>query len=128
MPVMRALREWGAQVWAISRRGLQPALSGAWDRIRAPLAGPQTFHPLKAWATVHRLRSILRALRPDVLHTFTLRPNVYGALAGWLAGVPAIVSTVTGLGTLYTRHDVRTRLLRWGLNRSPAWPCGRPTR
>jgi N,N'-diacetylbacillosaminyl-diphospho-undecaprenol alpha-1,3-N-acetylgalactosaminyltransferase len=113
---MRALREWGAQVWAISPPGAYSPRFPEHGIEFVPLSlDRKTFHPLKAWATVHRLRSILRALRPDVLHTFTLRPNVYGALAGWLAGVPAIVSTVTGLGTLYTRHDVRTRLLRWGV-------------
>jgi N,N'-diacetylbacillosaminyl-diphospho-undecaprenol alpha-1,3-N-acetylgalactosaminyltransferase len=116
MSVMRALREWGAQVWAISPPGAYSPRFPEHGIEFVPLSlDRKTFHPLKAWATVHRLRSILRALRPDVLHTFTLRPNVYGALAGWLAGVPAIVSTVTGLGTLYTRHDVRTRLLRWGV-------------
>jgi len=116
MPVMRALGERGARVWAICPPGEYSPRFREHGIGFVPLSlDRKTFHPLRAWATVHRLRSILRALRPDVLHTFTLRPNVYGALAGWLAGVPAIVSTVTGLGTLYTRHDVRTRVLRWGV-------------
>jgi N,N'-diacetylbacillosaminyl-diphospho-undecaprenol alpha-1,3-N-acetylgalactosaminyltransferase len=116
MPVMQALRERGAQVWAICPSGEYSPRFREHGIEFVPISlDRKTFNPLKAWTTVNRLRSILRELRPDVLHTFTLRPNVYGALAGWLAGVPAIVSTVTGLGTLYTRHDVWTRLLRWGV-------------
>lgn len=40
----------------------------------------------------------LRALRPDAYLGFTIKPNVYGAIAARMAGVPAI-NTVTGIGT-----------------------------
>ena len=39
--------------------------------------------------------------RPDVVHHFTIRPVVYGSLAAWLAGVPKIVNSITGLGTVF---------------------------
>jgi len=32
-----------------------------------------------------------------------------------MAGVPVTVCTVEGLGTLYSNHDLKTRLLRWGV-------------
>jgi N,N'-diacetylbacillosaminyl-diphospho-undecaprenol alpha-1,3-N-acetylgalactosaminyltransferase len=119
MPVMQALRERGAQVWAICPPGEYSPRFREHGIEFVPISlDRKTFNPLKAWATVNRLRSILRELRPDVLHTFTLRPNVYGALTGWLAGVPAIVCTVEGLGTLYTNHDLKTRLLRWGVEQT----------
>jgi N,N'-diacetylbacillosaminyl-diphospho-undecaprenol alpha-1,3-N-acetylgalactosaminyltransferase len=119
MPVMQALRERGAQVWAICPPGEYSPRFREHGIEFVPISlDRKTFNPLRAWATVNRLRSILRELRPDVLHTFTLRPNVYGALAGWLAGVPAIVCTVEGLGTLYTNHDLKTRLLRWGVEQT----------
>jgi len=116
MPVIRALRERGAQVWAISPPGEYSPRFREHGIEFVPISlDRKTFNPLRAWTTVNQLRSILRELRPDVLHTSTLRPNVYGALAGWLAGVPVIVGTVEGLGTLYTNHDAKTRLLRWGV-------------
>jgi len=116
MPVMQALRERGAQVWAISPPGEYSPRFREHGIEFVPISlDRKTFNPLKAWVTVNQLRAILRELRPDVLHTSTLRPNVYGALAGWLAGVPVVVCSVTGLGTLYTNHDLRTRLLRWGV-------------
>jgi N,N'-diacetylbacillosaminyl-diphospho-undecaprenol alpha-1,3-N-acetylgalactosaminyltransferase len=116
MPVMQALRERGAQVWAICPPGEYSPRFREHGIEFVPISlDRKTFNPLRAWTTVNRLRSILRELRPDVLHTSTLRPNVYGALAGWLAGVPVVVCTVTGLGTLYTSHDLKTHFLRWGV-------------
>ena len=119
MPVMQVLRERGAQVWAICPPGEYSPRFREYGIEFVPISlDRKTFNPLRAWTTVNRLRSILRELRPDVLHTSTLRPNVYGTLAGWLAGVPAIVCTVEGLGTLYTNHDLKTRVLRWGVEQT----------
>ncbi|WP_347243710.1 glycosyltransferase family 4 protein, partial [Thermogutta sp.] len=114
MPVMRALRERGAQVFAISPPGEYSQRFQAYGVAFVPLpVDRKTFNPLKALGTVLRLRSILRELQPDMLQTFTLRPNAYGALAGRLVGVPVIIGTVTGLGTLYINRDLKTRLARW---------------
>ena len=42
-----------------------------------------------------------RRERPDVVHHFTIRPVLYGSMAAWLAGVPKIINTVSGLGTVF---------------------------
>jgi glycosyltransferase involved in cell wall biosynthesis len=55
---------------------------------------------------------IFRRLRPDIVHTFDTKPCVWGRLAARAAGVPVIVGTITGLGTLYVDADVKTRLVR----------------
>ncbi len=40
---------------------------------------------------------ILREERPDVIHTHTPKPGIYGRIIGRLAGVPAVLNTVHGL-------------------------------
>lgn len=116
LPVMRALVERGAKVWAVSPPGEYSPHFQEYGIGFVPIAlDRKTFNPLKAWGTVRQLARILRDLQPDVLHTSTLRPNAYGAMAGWLARVPVIVGTVEGLGTLYTNHDPKTRMARWGV-------------
>ncbi|MEM3433769.1 MAG: glycosyltransferase, partial [Candidatus Methanomethyliaceae archaeon] len=118
LPVMRALVERGAKVWAVSPPGEYSAHFQEHGIGFVPIAlDRKTFNPLKAWNTVRQLARILQDLQPDLLHTSTLRPNAYGALAGWLTGVPVIVGTVEGLGTLYTNHDPKTRMVRWGVER-----------
>lgn len=122
MPVMQALVERGAKVWAVSPPGEYSLQFREHGVEFVPIdVDRKTFNPLKALYTIYQLAQILQELRPDVSHTFALRPNVYGALAGRLAKVPVIVSTVTGLGTLYTNHDLKTRLARWGVEQITKW-------
>jgi len=41
--------------------------------------------------------SVLRAEKPDILHTHNPKPGVYGRIIGRVAGVPIVVNTVHGL-------------------------------
>jgi glycosyltransferase involved in cell wall biosynthesis len=43
---------------------------------------------------------VCRRLRPDIVHTHTPKPGVYGRILARLAGVPAVVNTVHGLYAL----------------------------
>jgi glycosyltransferase involved in cell wall biosynthesis len=45
-----------------------------------------------------RLYRLIRRVRPDVVHLFTVKPIVYGTLAAKLAGTPGIVAALTGSG------------------------------
>jgi glycosyltransferase involved in cell wall biosynthesis len=49
-----------------------------------------------------RYARLMRALRPAVLLSFTIKPNIYGALAARLVGIPSIAN-VSGLGTAFIR-------------------------
>jgi glycosyltransferase involved in cell wall biosynthesis len=64
---------------------------------------------------------MLRALRPAAYCGFTIKPNVYGAIAARIAGVPAI-NNVTGLATPYLSEGlvwaVAERLYRFAFRRS----------
>jgi glycosyltransferase involved in cell wall biosynthesis len=68
-----------------------------------------------------RYIAALRKLRPAAYCGFTIKPNVYGAVAARFAGVPAI-NNVTGLGTTYLSRGlmwrVTARLYRWAFRRS----------
>jgi glycosyltransferase involved in cell wall biosynthesis len=59
-----------------------------------------------------QLVEIFKRRRPDVVHAFDTKPGIWGCLAGRLAGVPVVIGTVTGLGSLYATNGPRTRLLR----------------
>ena len=41
-----------------------------------------------------RLMRLIRTLRPQIIHCFLFRANMYGRLAGKLAGVPVIISSL----------------------------------
>ena len=58
---------------------------------------------IELWALV-RVIHLLRALRPDVVLTWTPKANIYGALAGGLLATP-VIPNVTGLGFAFVRRS-----------------------
>lgn len=58
------------------------------------------------------LVALLRRERPDLVHGFTIKCAIYGSLAARLAGVPARVNAVAGMGYVFTSNDLTARLLR----------------
>ena len=75
-------------------------------------------NPLREVVALWRL---YRRERPDLVHHVALKPVMFGAVAAWLARVPAQVNAVAGLGWLFTssgRVLQRVRpLLSWMLAR-----------
>lgn len=63
-------------------------------------------------ASVLALLRLYRNLRPSLVHHLRLKPVLYGSLAASLAGVPAVVNTLTGLGFLFTDQSEKTAPLR----------------
>lgn len=78
----------GPYVAAVEARGA---------RHVALTASTRRFDVLADLRTAWDLWRLLRRERPDVLHTHTPKPGLYGRLIGRLAGVPAVINTVHGL-------------------------------
>lgn len=68
-------------------------------------------NPLADAVVLLRYVRVLRALRPAAYCGFTIKPNVYGAIAARLTGVPAI-NNVTGLGTMFLSTSLMWRFAR----------------
>jgi len=77
--------------------------------------GRGSLHPLSVARRAWRLRKIIRALRPDLVHYIALTPVLMGMLAR-LHGYRTIMH-VTGLGTLAERDSIHFRILRSALFR-----------
>jgi glycosyltransferase involved in cell wall biosynthesis len=65
---------------------------------------------LRCWISLLRL---YRRLQPTLVHHICLKPTLYGGIAARIAGVPALVNMLTGLGHLFTTRTVKTRVLWW---------------
>tara|TARA_B100001123_G_scaffold219596_1_gene247804 strand:+ start:3210 stop:4382 length:1173 start_codon:yes stop_codon:yes gene_type:complete len=61
-------------------------------------------------AVVLRLRSLIRELRPDILHTYLLHSNVIGRIVGRLLGVPIIISSERTIGQANSLGRFATKL------------------
>ncbi|HZH44989.1 MAG TPA: glycosyltransferase family 4 protein [Lysobacter sp.] len=71
-----------------------------------------SLNPLRETRTLMELTRVLRRERPHLLHNFTVKCAVYGALAARPAGVPAVVNAVAGLGYVFTSNAPLARTLR----------------
>lgn len=56
---------------------------------------------------------IFRAVRPDVVHLVTIKPILLGGIVARLAGVPAVVAAVSGLGFVFVATGVKAAIRRW---------------
>ena len=108
-----ALREAGHEVLLVSPPGpygekLQ-ALGFRW--MAAPMQR-LSLNPLRELALLWWLYRLLRKEKVDLVHGFTIKCVVYGALAARLARVPARVSAVAGMGYVFISDSAKARLLR----------------
>lgn len=71
-----------------------------------------SLNPLRETMTLHALVRTLKLERPALLHSFTMKCAVYGALASRAAGVPAVVNAVAGMGYVYASDRMKARILR----------------
>lgn len=108
-----ALQEGGYDVLLVSAPG-QYSLRFAQQGLRwQPLEiKRRSLNPLRELGSLWRLVWLLRHERPTLVHGFTIKGAVYGALAARIAAVPARVNSVAGMGYVFSSNDVKARLLR----------------
>jgi glycosyltransferase involved in cell wall biosynthesis len=108
-----ALRDAGHEVLLISPDGPYGeklrALGLRWQPL--PM-DRRSLNPLREGLLLWHLVRLLRRERPDVVHGFTIKSAVYGSLAARLAGVPARVNAVAGMGYVFISDSAKARLLR----------------
>jgi len=72
----------------------------------------RSVNPLGDLKTLLQLIAIFRKLKPQIVHTFDTKPCVWGRLAARLAGIPVVIGTLPGLGSLYVDDSLKSRVLR----------------
>jgi glycosyltransferase involved in cell wall biosynthesis len=73
-------------------------------------------NPFSELRTFNRMRAILRAVRPDILHCVTVHAVMLGCLAARLERVPACVAAISGLGYAFLDSGFLALLRRRGMN------------
>ena len=83
----------------------------------------RSINPFSDLYSFSQLVFLLRRLRPEIVHTFDTKPGVWVRLAARVAGVPIIIGTLPGLGSLYADDSLRTRLIRLVYEKLQALGC-----
>lgn len=78
-------------------------------------------NPIKDLFLLKRYINIIKDVKPDVILTYTIKPNVYGGIAARICGIPQIAN-ITGLSDAIHNggkmKDITTLMYRVGLNKA----------
>lgn len=55
-------------------------------------------NPVRELTLIGEYKKLLKRVQPDIVFSYTIKPNIYGAIAARACGVPC-VANITGLGT-----------------------------
>lgn len=57
-----------------------------------------------------KIISILKTVKPDVIHLVTIKPVLYGGIAARIAGVNRVVAAISGLGFVFTGKGRKNKI------------------
>ena len=66
-------------------------------------------NPIKDISLFHKYKKKLKILKPDLVITYTIKPNIYGGFACRLLKIPYAVN-ITGLGTAFQKDGLLRKL------------------
>lgn len=103
--LIRTLIANGATVTVIAPRDRTTALleqmGCRFVELHVASKGTNPRDDLRTFAALYRH---YRAIKPDIVFHYTIKPNIYGTVAAWLAHVPSIAVT-TGLGYVFIQKS-----------------------
>lgn len=67
-------------------------------------------NPIKELRLLSEYRRQIKACRPDVVLTYTVKPNIYGSMAAEKLHVP-VINNVTGLGSVLQKDGLMKKLM-----------------
>lgn len=78
-------------------------------------------NPIKELQLLVEYKKLVKEVKPDIVFTYTIKPNVYGGAACASLGIP-YVANITGLGTAVENGGIMQKitltLYRWGLRKA----------
>jgi len=113
-PLLIALQQQGYEVVALAPgrdEATEAALSQLGIRfIEVPL-GRTGFNPLQDFKSFRFLKNLFKALKPEVVITYTIKPNIYGSWAAQSLPQTKTLAWITGLGYVGMEADTLKRKL-----------------
>ena len=113
LPMARAALAAGFKV------GVATRVNAHGERIRAegfalhPLSWRRgDFGPLGSLRAIAEIYRLYRRERPDLVHHVSVKPAIYGGLAAFLARIPVVVASLTGMGYSLESRDLRAHVTR----------------
>jgi len=113
LSLAQKLRGEGFEVVLVSPKGRYSgrleALGFRWIQLDLDSSG---INPIRELRAIFGLVKLFRQERPDLVHSFTIKCNLYGGLAAKLVNRIPVINALTGLGHVYTSKGWKARLAR----------------
>jgi len=85
------------------------ALGASFIKVPFARAG---FNPFKDIGLIIKYHRIIKREQINLVHSYTIKPNIYGTLAARLAGIKEVYPTLNGIGFAFTGHGTKARIAR----------------
>jgi glycosyltransferase involved in cell wall biosynthesis len=110
--LMRHLKNLGYEVTAVAPKDEYTELLSKEFRVYSVqnLSRKGT-NPLKDFSLMVEYLKIYKKIKPDLVLSYTIKPNIYGSLACGLLGIKSI-SVVTGLGYVFIRENWLSKIVQ----------------
>ena len=66
-------------------------------------------NPLKDLKLIKQYKKLIKSIKPDIVFSYTIKPNIYGAIAAKKYHVP-FVANITGLGTAVENGGIKQKI------------------
>lgn len=87
-------------------------VAAAGYNVRPVLLSRKDINPITELNSIIQSYRLIKSLKADIVHNFTIKCVLYGTIAARLAGIPLIVNTVTGRGHIFIDSSIKVRILR----------------
>lgn len=77
-----------------------------------PVIDRRGTNPIKDFGLLMHYRKLFLQYKPDVVLTYTAKPNVYASLAAHQLGIP-VINNLTGLGSVVNESGVKKDFIMW---------------
>ena len=114
LPIMQKLVKEGHKVYAVIPKGefFDKFSEHGIETVEYKIER-KSLNPFREFITIKHIYDVIKPLNIDILHSFTVKPNIYGAIAGNLAKVPETISTITGMGSFYIDTSLKAKIVKF---------------
>ena len=112
LPIAQQLIEKGYEVHLATPGELLPIFDKIGLRFHKLALSRKGMNPFNELRVIWQLFKLFTGLQPDIVHTVTIKPYLYGGVAAKLAKVPALVSAVAGFGVVFIASGIKAKVLR----------------
>ena len=111
METIQYLQSKSLEVYVLSTGDAQDKQELESYQVKVFDIGKLVSNPFSLLGFLYRIYKFLKEIKPKIVYTFTIRPNIFGSLvAGWMQ-IPT-VSNITGIGPLFENQSFVYRIAR----------------